>query len=260
MAAPRPRSDAAGPSRPRNAQAESHTRTSVRPRRQPSRGAQTLTADAEAALSAGTRRSARLQAPPAAGLRKRGAASPGGEDNDDTTARFDMPRLKRLRNPLPPPARLDDDEESLEPVRELEREAPPRRDAHGNILFENNSRHFMPNVTPKEMLQGGIFGGTAFRPFFSSVLRRSLIPQEEMAEFPDDWFEGIDDPSTTLTSPEYQPEVNRFGVKAGQSLEDWEKAGWVRTQDPRGWWQVRVGCPGRGVPMTMSRVQNANGC
>lgn len=27
------------------------------------------------------------------------------------------------------------------------------------------------------------------------------------------------------------------GVKAGQSLADWEKSGWIRAQDPRGWFQ-----------------------
>lgn len=27
------------------------------------------------------------------------------------------------------------------------------------------------------------------------------------------------------------------GVKAGQSLSDWERSGWIRAQDPRGWFQ-----------------------
>jgi hypothetical protein len=29
----------------------------------------------------------------------------------------------------------------------------------------------------------------------------------------------------------------RYGVKASQSIEEWEKAGWIRRQDPRGWMQ-----------------------
>lgn len=38
-----------------------------------------------------------------------------------------------------------------------------------------------------------------------------------------------------------QPSVNRFQVLAGQSLQEWEKAGWIWPGDPRGWaeWYVR---------------------
>lgn len=49
------------------------------------------------------------------------------------------------------------------------------------------------------------------------------------------------DVSNLLTSPIPQPSVNRFQVLAGQSLEEWEKAGWIWSGDPRGWaeWYVR---------------------
>lgn len=121
-------------------------------------------------------------------------------------------------------------------MQEYDRALLPGRDSRGNILFENNNRHFMPNVTPMEMLQGGIFGGTAFRPFYSRVLKADLNPDEEMAEFPSEWFVSLDK-DEKVCSEVYDPEQNRFAVKAGQSLEDWESQGWVRAQDPRGWWQ-----------------------
>lgn len=35
----------------------------------------------------------------------------------------------------------------------------------------------------------------------------------------------------------YDVTVNRYGVRAGQTLAEWERAGWVHTQDPRGWLQ-----------------------
>lgn len=156
-----------------------------------------------------------------------------GDDDEDIKQDFYvMPRLKKLRNPSPPPESENYQAEVYENA-----PSPPKRESNGNIIFENNNRHFMPNVTPKEMIQGGIFGGTAFRPFYSRILRQQLNPQEEMAEFPDDWFEGITNKDEHLTSTVYDPEVNRFGVKAGQTLEEWESNNWVRAPDYRGWWQ-----------------------
>jgi len=31
--------------------------------------------------------------------------------------------------------------------------------------------------------------------------------------------------------------MNYFKIKAGQDLEDWEEKGWIRDQDPRGWFE-----------------------
>lgn len=62
---------------------------------------------------------------------------------------------------------------------------------------------------------------------------------KDLEEFPREWWEGID-ADTLLTSQEYDPEINRYGVKASQSIQDWEKAGWIVPQDPRGWMQVRL--------------------
>ena len=41
-----------------------------------------------------------------------------------------------------------------------------------------------------------------------------------------------------LTSTEYDPEINKFGVSCGQSIEEWEAAGWIaHDYDVRGWFQ-----------------------
>lgn len=141
--------------------------------------------------------------------------------------------LKRLQNPMPPRREVEEEEERV-----YESAPLPTRDSNGNIIFENNNRHFQPNVTPEEMLRGGIFGGTAFRPFFSSVLRQQLSSEADLREFPREWYSGLDK-ETQLTSTYFEPSKNRFGVKAGQTLEEWEQNGWIRRQDPRGWWQVR---------------------
>lgn len=46
-----------------------------------------------------------------------------------------------------------------------------KRDKHGKLVFPDNP-HFKPNLTPKEVLQAGSFGGTYYRPIKSSVTGR----------------------------------------------------------------------------------------
>jgi len=57
-----------------------------------------------------------------------------------------------------------------------------------------------------------------------------------LSELPKDWLEGVDIESM-LKSEEYNEDVNKYKVKAGQGLRDWETAGWIRSCDPRGWFQ-----------------------
>lgn len=77
---------------------------------------------------------------------------------------------------------------------------------------------FMPDLSPKQMLALGIFGGT-----YMTDCR---------TEFPKDWFERA------KLSPEgYDKEKNFFKVRASQSLAEWRRKGWIYKDDPRGWFQ-----------------------
>lgn len=187
----------------------------------------------------GTRRSARISDGKGSRRRSSGRESDDDDEEAETQSQRVPPTLKlqRLQNPRPPSASSG---EEMEGEREYARAPLPTRDANGNILFENAQRHFMPNLTPEEMLKGGVFGGTAFRPFHSSVTKAHLSGLADLEEFPAEWYEGLDR-DTQLLSTQYDAQVNRFRVKAGQSLEEWERSGWIRTQDPRGWWQVSGG-------------------
>jgi hypothetical protein len=181
----------------------------------------------------GTRKSARLSDP--AGIQKRSEQANGANLVESLSRRAPISTLKRIKNPLPLPRLNNEDEEDEAKI--YARAPLPGRDSKRNIIFENKNRHFQPNVTPEEMLRGGIFGGTAFRPYYSRVLGQQLSSQQDLEEFPASWYSGLDR-DKMLMSQEYDPEVNRFGFRAGQTLEDWEAAGWIRMQDPRGWWQV----------------------
>ena len=77
---------------------------------------------------------------------------------------------------------------------------------------------FRPQLSPKEMLELGVFGGK----YMSDCT----------AEFPVDWFE-----KARLCSEIHDPELNLFGVNASQSLAEWQRKGWIYKEDPRGWFQ-----------------------
>ncbi|MDH3691993.1 MAG: hypothetical protein OEU36_21340 [Gammaproteobacteria bacterium] len=83
---------------------------------------------------------------------------------------------------------------------------------------QNFHPEFRPELTPKEMLELGVFGGKYMTDCTN--------------EFPSDWFEN-----TCLCSETHDPGLNFFGVNASQPLSQWQKKGWIYEEDPRGWFQ-----------------------
>ncbi|KAG8526367.1 uncharacterized protein KY384_000360 [Bacidia gigantensis] len=94
---------------------------------------------------------------------------------------------------------------------------------------------FVPNKSPEDMIREGVFGGSYFRSLYSRHLRATI--SDDWDDIPKEWYTGLDI-SLFLTSPDYDPEVNKYKVKCGQSIEEWEAAGWIdHRYDPRGWFQ-----------------------
>ena len=87
---------------------------------------------------------------------------------------------------------------------------------------------FSPNLTPKEIIQLGSFGGIYFNDCNGKIDINSN-------EFPEDWFEGLEE--SQYKSAKYNKKVNYFNIKSGLSQEEWEEKGWINNQDPRGWFQ-----------------------
>jgi hypothetical protein len=77
---------------------------------------------------------------------------------------------------------------------------------------------FAPDLTPKEMLRLGVFGGK-----YMTDCRK---------EFPASWFKGA-----KLATGRRDPSLNFFGVDASQPLSAWRRKGWIHEDDPRGWFQ-----------------------
>ena len=82
----------------------------------------------------------------------------------------------------------------------------------------NFDPEFKPALTPKEMLEMGVFGGK-----YMTDCKK---------EFPKSWF------TRAKLSPEGKdPELNFFGVDASKPLSYWRYKGWIHEDDPRGWFQ-----------------------
>ncbi|HMQ02005.1 MAG TPA: hypothetical protein PKD79_02980 [Candidatus Doudnabacteria bacterium] len=77
---------------------------------------------------------------------------------------------------------------------------------------------FKPELTPKQMLALGVFGGK-----YMTDCKK---------EFPDDWFT-----KAKLNSKFHDKALNYFKVNASQPLSVWRKKGWLHPEDPRGWFQ-----------------------
>ena len=85
-------------------------------------------------------------------------------------------------------------------------------------MGENFHPDFKPELTPKEMLELGVFGGK----YMTDCIH----------EFPSDWFK-----SAKLCPERHDPSLNFFGVNASQPLSEWQRKGWIYQEDPRGWFQ-----------------------
>lgn len=90
------------------------------------------------------------------------------------------------------------------------------------FLTEPTGRNFHPEfkpaLTPREMLELGVFGGK----YMTDCAK----------EFPASWFK-----KAKLSPEKHDPKINYFKVDASQPLSVWRDKGWISKDDPRGWFQ-----------------------
>lgn len=83
---------------------------------------------------------------------------------------------------------------------------------------KNFDENFDPDLSPKQMLELGVFGGK-----YMTDCRN---------EFPSEWYK-----KAKLCHEFHDPKLNFFGVNASQPLEVWIAKRWIYKDDPRGWFQ-----------------------
>ena len=95
---------------------------------------------------------------------------------------------------------------------------------------------FSPELSPKEMLEMGVFGGWYFG--------------NNIEEYPKVWFK-----KAKISKKGFDVKLNYFETKSGQSRLEWQAKGWIFPDDPLGWfqWYCRY-TMGRRIPI-MDRTQ-----
>ena len=77
---------------------------------------------------------------------------------------------------------------------------------------------FKPQLTPRRMLEFGVFGGA----YFSDGSTK---------EFPKSWF------TKAKISKSFDVSLNYFKIESGLSRQEWIDKGWIFKEDPLGWFQ-----------------------
>tara|TARA_Y100000590_G_scaffold145430_1_gene167209 strand:- start:1355 stop:1792 length:438 start_codon:yes stop_codon:yes gene_type:complete len=97
---------------------------------------------------------------------------------------------------------------------------------------------FKPGLTPKEMLEAGVFGGHYFKG--------------DISEYPKNWFK-----KAKINDDYFDVNLNYFKVKAGLSMEEWMAKGWIFPEDPLGWfqWYCRYTIGRRNSKMDKIQIQ-----
>jgi len=86
------------------------------------------------------------------------------------------------------------------------------------IIHIDYDKIFAPELSPKEMLELGVFGGYYFK--------------KDFLEFPKSWFKNA-----KISADKFDVNMNYFNIKSGLPIEHWVNKGWIFPEDPIGWFQ-----------------------
>ena len=84
-------------------------------------------------------------------------------------------------------------------------------------LSESFYLDFKPELTPKQMLEYEVFGGSYL--------------EDTIKEYPKSWFKKV------KLNKSFDVNLNCFKIRSGLTLLEWKKRGWIMSEDPRGWLQ-----------------------
>jgi len=97
------------------------------------------------------------------------------------------------------------------------------------VIKKEFYKDFKPELSPKQMLELGVFGGSYFGM--------------NIKEYPKSWFKKA------KLSKSFDINLNCFKIESGLSRDHWIKKGWIFKEDPLGWfqWYCRFS-KGRRIP------------
>lgn len=110
----------------------------------------------------------------------------------------------------------------------------PNRNNNNEIIFSDYP-DFKPNLTPKEIFELGSFGGTYWRPIYSSITNKNY--KNKHKKYPTSWWQNVPDSWLTTEWENYDKSINKYNVKVGSTLELWEGKNWIDKKHPYGWVQ-----------------------
>jgi len=87
---------------------------------------------------------------------------------------------------------------------------------------------FIPNLTPRQVIEAGAFGGS----YFGIKIDESEDDYEDLFN---SLFKGLD--TRLYLGVKYSAKLNRFEIRSGMDYKYWKDMKWMRSQDPRGWFQ-----------------------
>lgn len=87
---------------------------------------------------------------------------------------------------------------------------------------------FKPNLSPREIIERGAFGGSYFGIDIG-------MEEEDYSTLFESLFKDLD--KELYLSSKYTPKRNKFKIRSGMGYGYWRDMGWMREQDPRGWFQ-----------------------
>jgi len=126
------------------------------------------------------------------------------------------------------------------------------------VLGKNNYdeivKQFTPNLTPRQIFKRGSFGGTYWRPIYSSVTQSNH--KNVHKKYPSSWWKGIHKKYLTTPFEKYDKSLNKYSVKVGTTLKFWESKLWINERHPYGWVQWYCDwCIGKRSPDDIRQIK-----
>lgn len=88
---------------------------------------------------------------------------------------------------------------------------------------------FYPNLTPREVIEEGAFGGSYFG---LPIEEYTPFDYEELFDF---HFKGLD--YNLYLREKYSPRLNKFKLRSGMDYDYWKQMNWLHEDDPYGWFE-----------------------